>query len=315
MIRIGFMLLLAFSLWLPAQAQDETRATSGAPASPIPVAGTAVSPQESAAPPPGLPLLPNLPAVERQAFDDVRNNAAPLTPERIRQLKQLLDDVERATSSPVRTPPAPVSTAVTANLMPGAQPPVVRLAEGYVTNILFVDPLGAPLAITGADAIRGLFEMPAIEPGSNLIKVSPKSRYATGNLSVSLKGVTTPVTLTLVSNQREVDYRVDVRVTGGAVARTTNSSGARTSVGDETMLQFLSGVVPHGARPLQTDTPDVQVWAFNNRYYVRSPLTLLSPAYVNPARSADGTTFYEIPPTAVLVVSASGTPRQVRVQE
>jgi len=81
------------------------------------------------------------------------------------------------------------------------------------------------------------------------------------------------------------------------------------------MLQFLSGLVPQGARSLRTDNAEVEVWAFNNRYYVRSPLTLLSPAYVNPAKSADGTTFYEIPPTAVLVVSASGTPRQVRVEE
>jgi len=191
----AFALMLL--LWGAVLAEVKAQEASSVPEPTQAEAGA--SGPAAAVPPPGLPLLPNLPAIDRKAYEDVRENAAPLTPERIRELKALLDEIERATNAPVKTPPAPVSTAVTANLAPGYQPPVVRLAEGYVTNILFVDPTGAPLPITGADAIRGLFEMPPIEPGSNLIKISPKTRYATGNLSVTLKGVATPVTLTLVS--------------------------------------------------------------------------------------------------------------------
>lgn len=265
-------------------------------------------------PAPGLPVLPDL---DKTAFEQIYNNGMPLSPEQIRDLRKRLDEAERATVAPPRSTPKPVSTAVTANLAPGTQPPVVRLADGYVTSVLFVDAVGNPLPITGTDLVKGVFEMPAVDPGSNVVKLSPKSPYAMGNISVNLKGVSTPVVLTLVSGQKEVDYRVDVRVTGGNLAARlagTSSGGRGGSAYDTTMLEFLSGGMPEGAKPLRTDNADVQAWALGNRYYVRSPMTLLSPAYINPGKSSDGTSFYEIPPTAVVVVSAGGTPKHIRIE-
>ncbi len=288
----------AMALALPSVAMGQTQQ----PPSP-PVAAETV-------PAPGLPLLPD---VSESAFDQVRTNAAPLSPEQIRTLRRIVDDADRAAAAQPRFTPKPISTAVTANLAPGRQPPVVRLYDNYVTSILFIDAVGNPLPIVSADLVKGSFTGFPIDANSNVLKISPTSPYASGNLSVSLKDVSVPVVLTLISGQREVDLRVDVRVTGGNVSARLASQGAGSPV-NQTMLEFLSGGVPEGARSLATDSADVQVWAFNGRYYVRTALTLLSPAYTNPGKSSDGTSFYEIPPTPVLVVSLAGAPKYINVE-
>lgn len=276
----------------PPQSADAASATASVPA-------------------PGLPMLPD---IDEAAFERIQKNAAPLSPDQIRALRRLIDDAERATSTQPRFTPKPVSTAVTANLAPGRQPPVVRLFDSYVTTILFVDAAGSPLAIITADLMKGGFTAFDIESGSNVLKISPVTPYATGNISVTLKGVSAPVVLTLVSGQREVDYRVDVRVTGGNVSARLATQGNGSINTNQTMLEFLSGGIPEGARALVTDSADVQVWALNGRYYVRTALSLLSPAYTNPGKSSDGTSFYEIPPTPVLVISAAGALKHINVE-
>lgn len=262
-------------------------------------------------PAPGLPLLPDINA---QAFKQIEENAAPLSPGQIEVLRRLVDSAERAAATEPRVTPKPVSTAVTANLAPGKQPPVVRLFDGYVTSILFIDAVGDPLPIVSADLMKGEFKAFAIDKGSNVLKLLPASPYATGNISVTLAGVSAPVVLTLISGQREVDYRVDVRVTGGNVSARLATKGDNWPQTNPTMLEFLSGLIPDGARALVTDSPDVQVWSLNGSYYVRTALSLLSPAYTNPGKSSDGTSFYQIPPTPVLVVSAAGVLKHVNVE-
>lgn len=297
------LMVLCTLLAVPVGVQAQTaHASSAAP--PATAATTTV-------PAPGLPLLPN---VNDQAFKQVEENAAPLSPAQIEMLRRLVDGAERAAATPPRITPKPVSTAVTANLAPGKQPPVVRLFDGYVTSILFIDAAGELLPIVSADLMKGEFKAFPIDKGSNVLKLIPATPYATGNISVTLSGVSAPVVLTLVSGQRDVDYRVDVRVTGGNVSARLATKGDDWPQTNPTMLEFLSGLIPDGARALVTDNPDVQVWALNGSYYVRTALSLLSPAYTNPGKSSDGTSFYQIPPTPVLVVSAAGVLKHVNVE-
>ncbi|WP_164153603.1 DotH/IcmK family type IV secretion protein [Stenotrophomonas maltophilia] len=282
------------------------------------VGGTAGAPQPSSAqsaqgsiPAPGLPILPD---ANEAAFDRVKANAAPLSPEQIRDLRRLVDDAERAASTAARGTPRPVSSSVVANLAPGAESPVIRLAYGAVTNVLFVDGIGNALPIASADLMKGGFDAFAVAEGSNVLKLFPTQPYATGNISVSLKGVSAPVPLMLITGQREVDYRVDVRVVGGNIAQKLAASGSAGSAVTTTMLEFITGAIPKGATALQTDSADVQAWSYKGAYYVRTPLTLLSPAYRNPGKSPDGTSYYEIPPTPVVVVSVGGSPKHVKIE-
>ncbi|MEB1409516.1 IcmK-like type IV secretion system protein (plasmid) [Xanthomonas campestris pv. campestris] len=309
---LGRMFLASAALLASAaaMAQAPAAAAAGGAAAPLQQA-PAAPPAGTTVPAPGLPILPE---VNEVAFDRVKANAAPLTPEQIRDLRRLVDDAERAASIAARGTPRPVSTSVVANLAPGAEPAVVRLAYGAVTNVLFVDGIGNALPITSPDLMKGGFDAFPVAENSNVLKLFPTQPYATGNISVSLKGVSAPVPLMLITGQREVDYRVDVRVIGGNIAQKLAGSGSAGSAVTTTMLEFITGAIPQGAVALKSDSPDVQAWAYNGAYYVKTPLTLLSPAYRNPGKSPDGTSYYEIPPTPIVVVSISGSPKHVKIE-
>lgn len=262
-----------------------------------------------------IPNLPKLPSINQEAYTAVTQEAAPLSPEQIRSLRKIVDEAERAASEPPRFIPKPVSTTVTALLAPGATPPVIRLSANYVTALLFVDQAGNPLNVTDVTpgGSSGFTVTPNPLPkNTNKIEISPKSTYANGNISVSVEGITTPISLTLVSGQREVDYRVDVRVKG----RYTNAAAGASALpegANPVLLTFLEGVAPDGSTTLKSSNPDVQAWSYLNRFYVRSNLTLLSPAYISTVKSADGTAVYEIPPTPVLITLSGGAPNQINL--
>lgn len=270
--------------------------------------------QGAIAPGQPIPPLPIPPAPD--VVKPVVEEASPLTPDQIKSLRRLIDDVERAASAPPRFVPKPVSTTVTANLTPGATPPVVRLAANFVTSVLFVDSAGNPLNIldvTSGGASAFLITWSQGQKPTNKVDVSPKSTYASGNVSVLLEGVMTPVSLTLVSGQREVDYRVDVRVKGRFLAGASGPSSPPHDGSSQVLLTLLDGVAPEGAKALRSSHTEVQVWGIKNRFFVRSQLPLLSPAFINSIRSADGTAVYEIPPTPILVLMSGGSTTQVQV--
>lgn len=271
-----------------------------------------------AIPAPGQPIpnLPKLPSINQEAYKAVTEEASPLTPDQIRMLRRIVDDAERAAAAPPRFVPKPVSTTVTALLTPGATPPVIRLASNFVTSVLFVDQAGSPLNVLdvtpgGASAFTITWSQG--QKLTNKIDVSPKSAYANGNVSVLLDGITTPVSLTLVSGQREVDYRVDVRVKGRFLPGSVAASAALPEGASPVLLTLLEGVAPDGSKSLISSNPDVQAWEYRNRFYVRTGMTLLSPAYITTMQSADGTRVYEIPPTPVLVTLVGGGTAQVNL--
>lgn len=273
--------------------------------------------QQTGVPPPGQPIpnLPKLPSINQEAYRSVSEEASPLTPEQIRALRKMVDEAERAAAAPPRFVPKPVSTSVTALLTPGATPPVIRLSSNFVTSILFLDQSGNPLNVIdvtpgGADAFTITWSQ--TPKFTNKVDISPKSTYANGNVSVLVEGTNTPISLTLVSGQREVDYRVDVRVKGRFASGSAGSSDLPDGA-NPTMLTLLDGVAPDGARPLASSNSDVQAWDYRNRFYIRTGLTLLSPAYITTMRSADGTAVYEIPPTSALVVLGGGITTQVNL--
>lgn len=278
---------------------------------------------QSQIPPPGTPIpnLPKLPNINQEAYKQVTEDVAPLSTEQIKALRKLIDDSERAAAAPPRFVPKPVSSSVTASLMPGATPPVVRLGANFVTNLLFVDQAGNPLIVTdvdpGAASAFTVTWAKGAKQGSNVISLSPKSTYAMGNVSITLDGVAAPVSLTLVSGQREVDYRVDIRVKGVGVfgrSAVANSSGSSLPEGvDPIMLGLLEGVPPDGSRQLVSSNSEAQAWEFHNRFYIRTGYILLSPAYIAVQKSADGTSVYEIPSTPVLIALSGGSTIQINL--
>lgn len=266
-----------------------------------------------------LPKLPALPPVASETFGDAAASVMPLSPDQIRQLRKILDASQRATAEAPGIPPRPVATSISASLSPGATPPVIRLSQNFVSSVVFVDATGAAWPISSY-AIGNSESFDVQTPNSqkdsgNVLTIIPMTAYGQGNISVFLTGESTPVTLSLVSGQRDVDYRADVRVQArGPRAAAPVSTGDATLKSNPEIMMVLDGLRPDKAIESNSSDPDVRVWmSSDGKMYVRTSAPLLSPAWIESRASADGMRAYSLIQTPVIVISKAGRPVQVKV--
>ena len=202
-------------------------------------------------------------------------------------------------------PPKPTASSKVVDLSPGATPPVIRLASGYISSLVFLDATGAPWPIKAYDVGDPSSYNIQWDKKSSTIMVQAITDYKGGNLAVVMEGLSTPVMLTLLPGQKAVDYRVDVQLPlAGPHAKHTRSLVDLSD--NASLLAVLDGVPPKGGRELTVNGADAQVWLAGNTMYLRSRMTLLSPAWVGKMSSADGTYAYQLPATPVVLASQNG---------
>ncbi|MDR3441619.1 MAG: DotH/IcmK family type IV secretion protein [Legionella sp.] len=253
--------------------------------------------------------------IENKAFKDMTRNIYPLTPEQIVQLRQMQQTVEFAKASTPGTPPKPTATSQFVNLSPGSTPPVIRLAQGFVSSLVFLDSTGAPWPISAYDLGDPSSFNIQWDKTSNTIMIQALKLYNYGNLAVRLKGLNTPVMLTLIPGQKAVDYRVDLRVQGyGPNAKNMPLEEGIPPSASEILLHVLDGVPPTGSQRLAVSGGDARAWLSNDKMYVRTNLTILSPGWLASMTSADGTHAYEMQKSPVLLVSWHGKVMQLKVE-
>lgn len=291
-------LRLAVALALVAGASIAHAAEPPAPASaPKPAAAPS-------APPPALPPLPH--GLPPEEFAGVKGQVSPMSPEQIRELKKWVDKVLEAEEAPARPPPKPVSYSLNVSLAPGEAPPAIRTATRFVSSIVFVDSQGAPWPVAGwslGDEKR--FDVVQGVKGSNVLTVTPKRDYAHASLAVFLQDSPTPVSLVLLSGQKEVDTRVDLKLQGRG-PKATDPVLVRQAEGDQNLMAFLDGVVPDGAKALKVQGGNAEAWVFAKRMYLKTRLPIISPAWRDSISSSDGTTVYVMPEATMVLASQNG---------
>ncbi|HEX2548503.1 MAG TPA: DotH/IcmK family type IV secretion protein, partial [Gammaproteobacteria bacterium] len=97
--------------------------------------------------PPSPPPSPE----SEEAFSSLLQQNVPLSPEQIVKIRQQMDVQQRAAAIPANIPPKPVSSTLMINLAPGTTPPAIRLSQGYISSLVFVDSTGAPWPIASFD--------------------------------------------------------------------------------------------------------------------------------------------------------------------
>lgn len=262
-------------------------------------------------------LFPATSPLAEKAFQNVSRSALPMTPGQIVRLKQMLAETQRASATAAETPPRPVLTTQIANLAPGSIPPVIRLQQGFVTSIVFVDASGADWPILSCNLGNPkAFNLLQWESGGNTIKIQALSMYKYGNLAVNLKGLSTPVMLTLTTGQDIVDYRVDLRIPRMGPNSKPMVNGDYLPPGaNSVLLSVLDGVPPPGAKPLNVEGGDCQAWEVGNKMYLRTELTILSPSWIAVMSSSDGTKAYEMMKSPDVLVSKYGKTMNLSIKE
>lgn len=247
----------------------------------------------------------------KEAFDQALRALLPLDPEEIRTVLEHFDRTVESSKLPVHPNPRPESVVQKVSLDPGSAPLVVKLAYGYVTTMSILDSSGKPWPIEDMSWV-GDFEVmeDTVQKTTHILRISPGSDFAHGNISLRLVGLDTPVVLTFETNRNIVHYRFDaiIPVSGPFATTPLIDPGISITAGDVDMATALGGVLPPGARKLEVTGVDGRTTAFsyNDMTYVRTPLTLLSPGWDSSVTSADGTRVYMLQETPVILLSDKG---------
>lgn len=273
--------------------------------------------------PPGmdLPLDQALPNAElskeekelqlrKKAFDAAVNGVFPLRPDEIRKMLELRDETNQAVVTPIYPNPIPESVFETISLDPGTKPLVVKTAIGNVTTISMVDASGQPWPIKDM-SWAGEFEIQQPDSGTHMIRITPSKSFAQGNVSMTLVGLNPPIILSLRDDREHVHVRMDIQVPEigpNGVAPLINTSLTGAAAGNAGLASILEGVAPAKAKKLTINGVDGRTSAYDvgGVMYLRTPYTLLSPAWNSSARSADGTNVYALASTPVLILSDKG---------
>jgi intracellular multiplication protein IcmK len=252
--------------------------------------------------------------VQDSAFQELLKQQFPMSPDQMKMFRETLNVYERSLQKQVRNPTPVVSTR-TVSLEPGAVPPVVRISSGYVSSLLFLDETGSAWPIQAYDIGNPKAFNIQWDKKSNLLMIQGLVPYANTNMVILLNGLATPVILNLQSDQDKVDYRLDLRVPGaGPNAASPMIPNAIPVGGDVALMNLLDGVPPVQAIPLAVTGGAAQAWLMGDQdLLLRTRLTVLSPAYQNSMRSADGTKVYRMKKTPVILAVEGGNTVQLGI--
>ncbi|WP_001257706.1 DotH/IcmK family type IV secretion protein [Salmonella enterica] len=238
-----------------------------------------------------------------------------LSADEIRELRSLMADNERAISAPV-TSIVPRISSLTVNLSPGASLPLVRTAMNNLSVVTFTDINGSPWPQSDPpyNAAPKLFD---VQYNGNMVTVTPLRPWASGNISIYLKGLSVPVILNVTSGEtdtqvasQETDSRLDLRIPRqGPTSPVVNVPADKIALHDATLQAFLDGVPPRdpSVRRLKFtgNVPDTTIWQHGDDLLVRSR-AMLRDEFEQTLSSADGTHLWKLPVTPLLTFSVNG---------
>lgn len=247
---------------------------------------------------------------EESAFETAKMLISPFTPEEIRQLRNFFDATRQEKSR--RPPVIPKVRSISVDLSAGSKIPVLKTVPHEMSTLVFIDSTGAEWTIAAPPRVSdpNAFDVEWLKDTASVI-VSAKSYTETANLTVFLKGLSTPVIIKLghdENKKRTVDYRLDVRVHGrGPNALPQIEGDHKIAIYDETMQNILDGVSVSTAKKIKftSNTPptrDIKIWKINDTLYVRTYLKIFS-SYKQTLSSADGMNVYSIPLTPYITLS------------
>lgn len=254
-------------------------------------------------------------APEDPLFAQTVQQLIPMSPRQINKLKEVYAETQAAAALPPGASAKPTASALAVDLSPNATPPVIRLGAGYITSLVFLDSSGQPWPIAAYSlGDPNSFNVQWDRKGNTLL-IQSSTFFRNSNLAVMLRDLNTPVMITLMSGQKVVDYRVDLRVPGAG----PNAVFLRNSVtnnSDPTLLDLLNGVPPATAKEIKVqgvDRGEFRAWMFNKRLYIRTSLHIISPGWQSVMGSVDGTRAYCMTYAPVLLVTRNGSDQLINL--
>jgi len=279
----------------------------------------------------------------RAHIDPIYSGSLPPPPDAMKNLYDHYDSGQRALDGiddPHRLA-VPVSRSVSITLAPGAQTNIVRIAQDYPSSVTFLDTTGQPWPIAwnimtnksgGCDrdgrqeggangpSVRAVGISACVpEVGSNVLQLTPASRYARGGVLVSLKGAPKPISFMIIAGtgSYDADLTARVLVRGPNAKDAPNTEPDAPDTGAPFLTAMLDGAPPADAAPLLVSgvSPDrMRAWRYGHGMFLRTTYRLISPAPMA-SESEYGFTVYAIPVTSRILVADQDRMVSVAIRE
>ena len=254
--------------------------------------------------------------VREGAFNNMVNNAFPMTPDEIIQFKAIAAKQEEANSQPAGGPSVGTSNIIPVSLKPGAAMPVLRIGQGMITSLVFMDGAGKvwPIASYGIGD-PSAFNVNWDKKGG-VVMIQGQKLYAQSNMAVMLVGLNVPVMLTLVVGQKQWDYLDYIRVSDNVF----NDKGQVQTIPEAPsyLNNLLMGLAPEGSKLLKVEgSSTAQMWSYQGDYLLLTRATLLSPAWKSTMSSGGNDPYnaYVLPKAPLIMLSDQGKVVSVKVSQ
>lgn len=273
-------------------------------------------------PKPGAPVLPPLPGYTQPpelspANQAVEDTMPQDTAAAILELRRRLDAVQRAGANSLKTAPVAVARSVDITQAPGETPPVLRVAMGMPTNIVFLDGSGAAWPISYVTpGSPSQFDTLIPEAGTSSVQIRPKNPYAYGGFTVKLVNNDIPISIIVTAAQKEFDVRLDAhlnRLGPNAKQTITNIASASTTP-DPILSTFLDGVPPPGSKIRRSTFRGLSAWSYDGLLYVRTNVQLAAPNWFASKQSGE-IRAYALPDVSTLTISVNGVMTLVNLSD
>lgn len=289
------------------------------PTQPPPQNGIAPGQAYSSAPPPGAqsPIIDPLeePTKEerKEIYRSVLDQILPAPPSEIETIKKARVQAQKSISnlSDKYTIKSPV---VSIHPGPGLAPVVVHIAPGNVSSIVFLDGTasGSPWPIADFENPTKILNVKKLSLNDHTlyVKATGVDPYFKGLVAVTLKSLSSPIPVLVISDGTEVDATTTIivqgmspitmaRIRGGFVQDSSPDIGDAKNVNK--IINVLAGIPPSsGARSVSFNKGDLNVdiegWVDGKWLWLRLPegVMLTSPSDKNQSH-AEGWTAYQIP--------------------
>lgn len=276
-------------------------------------------------PPPGFANLPGgalgqeappvIPLKAGQGADSdmvgrVFNTEYPLSIKQIEEYQRQLDEMKRVSAAKPKPTAIPESSRVPISLTPGRAPHVLRLSTDMVSTVIFTDSTGAPWPIVAVIAgAKGKLDIKREEKRApHIFTVAPLESYVSTNLSVWLENSTVPIVMSVVGQQKLVDFMLEMAVQ----ARGPNAKAPSVDYALNNELisaeqnEILNGLTPQGSLELKVSGGDARAWVIGNKMMLRTSMLLRAPTARRVFSGADGSKVYELPHTPVVNMVSEG---------
>ena len=236
-------------------------------------------------------------SAKQDDWEAQKTTVAPLTPEQVMEIRNLLQLVEKSKNKPLQEVDFDIRTV---NIDLDASKPVeINVAKGYVSSIQFYDETGAPWPIEGELIGNSTaFAKHTMGERNHVASFQVKQQFSESNALVNLKGFDSTIVIKLNGSDEKFDSRLTVRIPklGPNAEVMTLHPATKYQKLDKQLTDVLNGDIIKSSKKFSFQDVEGTAYYTDGYLYIRTPHKLVIPPPID-AQHSSGINAYKTAPS------------------